>query len=195
VVQTTRVVIFRLLTATIVGSNNLIYGGTPYRILSTKIHPSFNNGTFMPVNDIGIITLAENVKEVSKFPKRRRRVYKDYKTPCKILGKGIIGYPGNDVHSNKLKLGFVKQVPKSVCKGQWWKMTKHRKLSPHLLCMTSNDAAFCSGDSGGPLLCNGQLTGIMSFAISCGIGVPDLYVDITHYNAWIDGVINNEKYN
>jgi hypothetical protein len=128
----------------------------------------------MPVNDIGIITLAENVKEVSKFPKRRRRVYKDYKTPCKILGKGIIGYPGNDVHSDKLKLGFVKQVPKSVCKGQWCKMTKHRKLSPHLLCMTGNDAAFRSGDSGGPLLCNGQLIGITSFAISCGTGVLDL---------------------
>jgi hypothetical protein len=184
-------------TATIVGSNNLIYGGTSYRTLSAKMHPDFsrNNRTGMPVNDIGIITLAENVKEATKFPKRRRHVFKDYKTPCKLLGKGTIGYPKNYVHPNKLKLGLVKQVPKSICVQEWRKMTIHRTLPPHLLCMTSDDSAACAGDSGGPLLCNDQLTSIIFFSIPCGTGLPDLYVDITHYNGWIDWVINNEKYN
>jgi hypothetical protein len=73
-------------------------------------------GTGMAVNDIAIITLAENVKEVTKFPKRRRRVFNNYQTPCKILGKGAVGFPENYVLANKLKLGFVKQVPKSMCK-------------------------------------------------------------------------------
>jgi secreted trypsin-like serine protease len=178
-----------LVTATIVGSNNLIYGGTSYRTLSAKMHPDFsrNNRTGMPVNDIGIITLAENVKEATKFPKRRRHVFKDYKTPCKLLGKGTIGYPKNYVHPNKLKLGLVKQVPKSICVQEWRKMTIHRTLPPHLLCMTSDDSAACAGDSGGPLLCNDQLTSIIFFSIPCGTGLPDLYVDILPYNGWIDG--------
>jgi hypothetical protein len=183
-----------LITATIVGSNNQIYGGTRYRTLWTIMHPDYNinNITGMPANDIGIITLAENVKKVTKFPKRRRHVFKDYKTPCKILGKGTIGFLENYVISDKLKLGFVKQVPKSVCLRKWRKRTIHRNLSPHLLCMTSDDSAPCVGDSGGPLLCNDQLTGIIFFSIPCGTGLPDLYVDILPYNSWIDGVINNE---
>jgi trypsin len=190
-----RFLIFRLGPEIIVGSNNLIYGGTRYRILSARMHPDYkrSNRTTLPVSDIGIITLAENVKEVTEFPKRRRRVFNDYETPCKVLGKGRIGYPENNVLSNKLKLGFVKQVSKSVCKRRWWKRIKNTKPAPHVLCMTSNDSATCSGDSGGPLLCEGELTGIVSFGRRCGTGKPDIYVDILHYNDWIDWVINNEK--
>jgi hypothetical protein len=98
-----------LVTATIVGSNNLIYGGTSFGTLSARMHPDFsrNNRTGMPVNDTGIITLAENVKEVTEFPKRRRHEFKDYETPCKILGKGTIGFLENYVHPDKLKLSCL----------------------------------------------------------------------------------------
>jgi hypothetical protein len=85
-----------LVTATIVGSNNLIYGGTRYKTLSARMHPDFSrhNRTGMPVNDIGI-------------PKRRRHEFKDYKTPCKILGKGRIGFLENYVGTvdGQIKLG------------------------------------------------------------------------------------------
>jgi secreted trypsin-like serine protease len=148
----------------------------------------------MPVNDIGIITLGENANGVTKFPKRRRRVFNDYQTPCKILGKGRVGVGEHYVLSNKLKLGFVKQVPKSVCQQQWWKSMKYSELAPHTLCMTSNEAAACTGDSGGPLLCEGELTGVTFFVHLCGTGTPDLYMDILYYNDWIDWVINSENY-
>jgi secreted trypsin-like serine protease len=187
--------IFRMAPEIIIGSNTFIIGGTRYKILSARMHPYYNaTETEVPVNDIAIITLAENVKEVTEFPKRRRSFFNDYQTPCKILGKGALGFPKNFVPSIKLKLGLVKQVPKSVCKQYWSDRVEYPELAPHTFCMTSNDAAFCSGDSGGPLLCEGELTGIAFFARYCGTGKPDLYVDILAYNDWIDWVIDNEKY-
>lgn len=44
----------------------------------------------------------------------------------------------------------------------------------------------CGGDSGGPLICNGSVTGIVSFGVGCGI--PDnngFYTNVTSYLDWI----------
>ncbi|XP_011310065.1 chymotrypsin-2-like [Fopius arisanus] len=40
---------------------------------------------------------------------------------------------------------------------------------------------FCNGDSGGPLIYNNEVIGIVSFGISCGIGYPDTYTRVHKY--------------
>ncbi|XP_015117640.1 chymotrypsin-2 isoform X2 [Diachasma alloeum] len=40
---------------------------------------------------------------------------------------------------------------------------------------------FCNGDSGSPLVYNNEVVGIVSFAISCGIGYPDTYTRVHKY--------------
>ena len=48
----------------------------------------------------------------------------------------------------------------------------------------SRDA--CFGDSGGGLMCSGQIAGIVSFGFGCGRrNFPGAYVDVSQFNHWI----------
>lgn len=54
----------------------------------------------------------------------------------------------------------------------------------------SRDA--CFGDSGGGLICNGQITGIVSFGFGCGRrGFPGVYVDVSQFNHWIQECVDS----
>lgn len=62
-------------------------------------------------------------------------------------------------------------------------------VSSGTLCaFTSNGTGTCFGDSGSPLATNGQLIGVVSWADSCGHGVPDGFSRISSYLKWIQKV-------
>lgn len=47
----------------------------------------------------------------------------------------------------------------------------------------------CEGDSGGPMVCDGLLTGVVSFGNDCALpGYPGIYADITYYHDWIKSI-------
>lgn len=44
----------------------------------------------------------------------------------------------------------------------------------------------CPGDTGGPLFCNGSLTGIVSHTVSCSyMEYPSIYTNVYHHREWI----------
>lgn len=51
----------------------------------------------------------------------------------------------------------------------------------------------CFGDSGGPLISDNKLIGIVSFARICALGYPDGYTRISTYADWIDQVMSQER--
>jgi secreted trypsin-like serine protease len=44
--------------------------------------------------------------------------------------------------------------------------------------------------SGGPLVADGELIGIVSWGEACALGRPDVYARISFYRAWILSQIN-----
>lgn len=45
----------------------------------------------------------------------------------------------------------------------------------------------CQGDSGGGLICNNMVAGVVSFGYGCGRpNFPGVYVDVSHYVTWIN---------
>lgn len=43
----------------------------------------------------------------------------------------------------------------------------------------------CFGDNGSPLILNGRLIGLVSSAVPCARGVPDVYTRVSTFAAWI----------
>jgi trypsin len=130
------------------------------------------------------------VSEITKFPKRAKALLNDFDTPCKLLGKGYTqSYYGDS--SRKLKLAYVKPVPRSECQYEWKRIQSTYELKPKSLCAIAVNGRFCLGDSGGPLFCNEELTGVVSFSFECGKYPPMVFADIYYFNDWIDSVIND----
>lgn len=64
----------------------------------------------------------------------------------------------------------------------------HGTIPIGFFCAGSHDGSrdACFGDSGGALICNGQITGIVSFGFGCGRrNFPGAYVDVSQFNHWI----------
>ena len=52
----------------------------------------------------------------------------------------------------------------------------------------------CQGDSGGPLMSGGQLIGIVSFGIGCGLnGYPGVYAEVERALPWVERVTKTRK--
>jgi trypsin len=55
------------------------------------------------------------------------------------------------------------------------------------LCSPQGGKDSCEADSGGPLACNGQLCGIISFGYGCGEpDFPGVYAKIPKFVEWIE---------
>ena len=56
----------------------------------------------------------------------------------------------------------------------------------------SNVADSCHGDSGGPIVSNRQLIGIVSYGSACARGgFPGVYTSVSYFRHWIDKVIEH----
>lgn len=59
-------------------------------------------------------------------------------------------------------------------------------VQPTNICaLASYGLGVCRGDSGSPLVVNNELAGIVSYAVGCATGVPDVYTRVSEYSAWI----------
>ncbi|EDV90655.1 chymotrypsin-2 [Drosophila grimshawi] len=60
----------------------------------------------------------------------------------------------------------------------------------HVCAFRQMNVGGCHGDTGGPLVYNDQLIGILNFVVPCAQGVPDVFMDMRYYREWIRRVIS-----
>jgi secreted trypsin-like serine protease len=51
-------------------------------------------------------------------------------------------------------------------------------------------------DEGGPLVCGGELTGILSLSVNCGNqNKPSIYTEVAIHKSWIENIIGSAAVN
>ncbi|XP_040575116.1 trypsin epsilon [Lepeophtheirus salmonis] len=137
-------------------------------------------------NDIALLHL----KEPLSFNEHVKKVeLYDVTSPMEatFTGWGSTSFPQIDEISNNLNKLEGKIVDSSICKSAYEELQFGFTITDKQLCFGGNGHGFCSGDSGGPLICNGKgLCGIASWGYECGLDkYPGVFTNVGKYIDWI----------
>ncbi|XP_015782537.1 serine proteinase stubble isoform X1 [Tetranychus urticae] len=162
------------------------------------IHPEYYPGNL--INDIALIRLESPVDLNSPniAPACIPSSYENFVgSRCWVTGWGKDSFGTQGEYQSVLKEVDVPILSHTDCE-QTLRQTRlgpYYQLHPGFLCAggePGKDA--CEGDGGSPLVCDvggiWKVAGLVSWGIGCGQpGVPGVYVNVGHYNQWIDSVV------
>ncbi|XP_078075357.1 granzyme K-like [Mustelus asterias] len=176
----------------VLGAHSLSKRGKEQQIFTVqRMIPHQRYDSKLITNDImllelnGTATLNQFVN-VLKLPTTGKDVKKG--AICNVAGWGKSKPPASV--SDTLQEVNVTVIDRDVCSEYY---TYHPAISRDVLCagdkMGGRDS--CTGDSGGPLLCNGNYNGIVSFGCGCAIAnKPGVYTRLSKsYLPWIKEII------
>ncbi|XP_034486100.1 trypsin II-P29-like [Drosophila innubila] len=105
-------------------------------------------------------------------------------TSCQLTGWGS---PEKIYHVDMLLILTVTLISNQECMQQTNISQSDMKCAGFLNEVVPD---ICTTDTGGPIICSGQLAGIVSWGIKCGEPlVTAVYTDVAYYRQWIDQVI------
>ncbi|XP_075927867.1 trypsin-like [Petromyzon marinus] len=156
--------------------------GTEQRIQASKgiRHPQFNLSTFD--NDIMLIKLSS--------PATLNQYAQAIPLPSSCVGTGVMctisGWGQTKTSLGKSAVLMCVQAP--VLSDTSCRNSYPGDITNNMICLGylegGKDA--CKHDSGGPVVCNGQLQGIVSWGRGCALpNSPGVYTKVCNYNSWI----------
>ncbi|CAG9772437.1 unnamed protein product [Ceutorhynchus assimilis] len=152
---------------------------------STEVlmHPDWNALTIQ--NDIALIYLSENVSESDRvkyipLPTNTTNIYVGRE--ALVSGWGLPG-DGHTSGSSVLREVTSKIISSVACRLAYMGAVQRTHI-----CMSGEERrSTCRGDSGGALVIDGQVVGVVSFgtAAGCEVGWPPAFARVTSYVDWI----------
>ncbi|XP_071436799.1 granzyme K-like [Pithys albifrons albifrons] len=162
-----------------------------FKVIRSFRNPQYDSSSFE--NDIMLLKLSGAAK-LNKYVKRLPLPdsFEDLKpgTRCKVAGWGVTSTRWQSKYLQKAKL---KIVSRESCNSKY---ANKPKITNNMLCAAEEDPRClrdaCWEDSGGPLICAGRYSGIISFGRGCGEGgIPGVYTRLTKsYINWIKKTIS-----
>lgn len=159
----------------VVGTNSLTSGGERYKISKLIPHEDYNY-------DIGMIKLSSSLtygRKVKPISLESAEFSEDEVVLC---GWGRTSYPGEK--PDRMQFLELKTIPLNVC-GTLISSTNANEICT----LTKEGEGACHGDSGGPLIHNNKVCGIVSRGIPCAQGIPDIFTKVSAYVDWINNNI------
>lgn len=168
-------------------------GGKPYELLKIvrwNEHPSHAPG-IASSNDIAVLELEDEVSSI--FP-GFHPLSITYETSASSRGSHCITY-GMGIRwsrgplSDLLKAADVVHIDKRTCARA---MQGIGDITDDMMCFIgpTNVNPVCDGDSGGPVVCNGALTGVVSWGYDCAEpGYPGIYSSVANHLDWILSIV------
>uniref|UniRef100_A0A3Q3J651 trypsin n=1 Tax=Monopterus albus TaxID=43700 RepID=A0A3Q3J651_MONAL len=170
------------------GEHNIaVSEGTEQSINSAKVirHPGYSS--YNLDNDIMLIklskpaTLSSNIKTVS-LPSSCASAG----TYCLISGWGNISSSSNN-YPDRLMCLDAPILSDTSCRNSY-----PGEITSNMFCAGFLEGGKDSFDSGGPVVCNGQLQGVVSWGYGCAQkNRPGDYVKVCNYNTWIRNTMSS----
>lgn len=94
--------------------------------------------------------------------------------------------------ADTLQKANVKVWNNQECQALFEQMQKKRKINPSQMCAGKKAGGIdaCWADSGGPMIFDNHLIGIVSTGVGCGrFGLLGIYTRVSSYTDWIENVI------
>ncbi|XP_043832894.1 serine protease 57-like [Dromiciops gliroides] len=160
-----------------------ILRAVPYPLYDSKADT--NDLQLLKLNGSALLT--RSVRP-ARLPRWKRSVRPG--TRCWVCGWGEI--PGRDDPPKGLMETAVVVVARQACNTSW-----RGSINQDMVCTSGSHTGqfqgVCGGDSGGPLMCQGRLQGVVSFSSRiCGdLRYPDVYVRVSTFTAWIFDVLQH----
>ncbi|XP_034839317.1 trypsin, alkaline A-like [Maniola hyperantus] len=168
-----------------VGSNRSSTGGRLYQFNRIIVHPSFNGITHdcdvAVLQPTTIIAIGGNV-QLGPIAGENYNLF-DY-SPLWAVGWGVVSWGGQ--HSDLLRHVQISSINQNVCRQRYAGM---RNVTDNMLCSGVLDIGgrdTCTGDNGGPVIHNGVIVGIASWAYQCGHPrYPRVNTRVPRFTRWI----------
>ena len=154
------------------------------------IHENFeNNGDFRFENDIALIHLSEPVRGITPI-NYQISTEPVAGTASEVVGWGQLTIPGDT--SDDLRIVESPIVDRDVCNAP---NSYDGDLTTNMLCagFLEGGKSPCIHDSGGPLMANDTVVGLVSWGRGgCGaVNLPVIYTNVANYVQWIDEKIED----
>lgn len=158
------------------------------KFLVTEIfsHPGFSLETLE--NDIAILKVAPDfsfdlpsIQPISLYTLDEF----DEGTNCSVHGWGVLWY------ESSLTPDTLQTVNLTISNFDHCNKTYEGDITRNQFCAYEPDKDSCSGDSGGPFVCQNTLVGIVSFGYRCAeVDVPGVYTKVSAYRHFIENFRN-----
>ncbi|KAK9717335.1 Trypsin [Popillia japonica] len=155
---------------------------TVYRqVLTIYAHESFKSDTLE--HDIAVL----QVSDFDDWTANIHHVALSLRTPAKDDTCTTSGWgtrTPSDIQNDVLRFVHLPILNNTICQKLF-----QGSLTDKTVCAGDPDGMkrICQQDSGGPLVCDYQLAGIVSWAYNCSItGSPTIYTSVANYREWIE---------
>ncbi|XP_074098098.1 brachyurin-like [Cotesia typhae] len=169
----------------VTGTSNYKYPKYISGIERIDIHPGFTGDLPDFLYDIAIVTLAYEITidETQKV----------VGLPSSDVNVGIYGTSlgwGYTSHGSGVISDVLKMTPMMTLNNHECNQRIPTKIYEGQFCgFYSQRTGICHGDSGGPMIYNNEVIGVISVSWRCGAGYPDVYTRVYAYFPWIYGII------
>ncbi|XP_063697955.1 chymotrypsin-2-like [Culicoides brevitarsis] len=164
---------------------------TNYNIQRYVIHPKFDKS--LKKNDLGLmqttisIIFNQNVKAIQISQK-----FIEAQTKATTCGWGRISNQGT--RTNVLQYLNTTIMDNEECRQAHCISKRFLYIYDNVICTKNvKMKGTCNGDSGGALVVNEKLVGVVSWGVRCGIGLPDVFTRLSEHFEWIQEIISTKS--
>ncbi|XP_011201808.2 trypsin alpha-3 [Bactrocera dorsalis] len=139
--------------------------------------------------DVAVLILASAVPNSSFTAIQLQKTAVTVGTKCVVIGHGST--KESEFNPIQLQEVWIPVLSRTACQLRYAGVAY---ITRYMLCAWELGKDSCAGDSGGPMVCNGRLAGVVSWGVKCADSrFPGVYTDISRVYTFIERTLERFK--